>query len=143
MTVRPRATLLTSVVLSVVLTVLYVVLWFLQPPTTRALYSSLQLGTLVLFLVIGIAIMLAIGLSLVRADGDGLTVRNGLRAHRLRWSEVAAIRYRDGDPWAYAELVAGHASGRERLMLLGVQQTDGARAREAVAALRRLRGGGD
>lgn len=142
-TARPRATMITAVTLSVVLFAAAMIGWFAQPAETRARYTALQAGTLAFFLLFMIGFMLAVGLCWVRADAEGITFRNGLRTHHLAWSEIASIRYRDGDPWAYANLVDGHPSGRERYQLLGIQQTDGRRAAELAARVRAMRPAGD
>lgn len=132
---RPRATLLTAIVLSVVLGVGSVLLWWALGPDVRARVTPLQAGTLAFFVVFMIGFMLAVGLSYVRADDEGLTFRNGLLTHRLRWDEIDRLRYQEGDPWAFVYVVDGHPSGRERFQLLGIQQTDGPRAVALVKAV--------
>lgn len=69
----------------------------------------------------------------VVADRSGVRVRNALGEKTLPWGVVAGIRYVPGDSWAHLEL-----QDDETLPLLAVQANDGARAEEAVAALRRL-----
>jgi hypothetical protein len=51
----------------------------------------------------------------VRADADGLRVRNGLRVHHVPWARVHRVVMRPGDAWAFALLVPeGEAeAGRE------------------------------
>ena len=85
--------------------------------------------------------MLAVGLAMawfcwreasVRAEVDeqGITVRNLMLTRRLEWAEVVAVRFGQGRPWVQLDLSDGDV-----LAVMGVQQSDGARA---VAESRRL-----
>ncbi len=132
--VRPRASLRMAVSLSVSLLGLAGIGWVLTPLSIRVLFTGLQIATLLLFLAIMVGMAMAIGLSVVRADADGLRFRNGVRSHTVAWPDVKAIRYRDGDPWAYVVV----RTEVEQLPLLGIQRSDGERAEEAVAALRAM-----
>lgn len=122
-----------------------VVGWFAFPATIRALVTPFQLGTLIAILVAMIAVIIIATASSVTADPDGLTVRNGVRRHRVGWDRVHKIILRDGDPWAFALLVPADGTpfeadlDAERLSLMGIQGHDGDRARQAVDALRRYR----
>ena len=129
--IRPRRSLLTASVLSVVLLVAAVVGWVAIPPDTRDLFTPLQQLTLVLCVLVMLGLMMSIGLSTVRADAVGLTFRNGLRTHHLDWPEVTGFRFTENDPWAYV-LTEGDPDQRA---LLGLQRTDHARAEADFAAL--------
>lgn len=106
--------------------------WQLTPPQIRALFTPIQIATLVFFVLLMVAIMLAVGLSVVRADRQGLRFRNGLRRHQIPWADIKAFRFRPGDPWAFVLL----RTELEQLPLMGIQRTDGARAHDLVADLR-------
>lgn len=128
-----------AIILSVVLVAGSGLLWWALGPDIRSRVTPLQAGTLAFFVLFMVAFMLVVGFSWTRADEKGLVFRNGLFTHRLAWGEISRIVYREGDPWAFAYLVEDHPSGRDRYMLMGIQQTDGARAVElakAVAAQR-------
>lgn len=91
------------------------------------------------FAMAGIGIVLALG-SLwfawprVRADHDGVEVRNMLGTHRYRWSDIKTVSFPDGSPWARLELPAD-----EYIPILAVQAIDGEHAVTAMRELRRLR----
>ncbi len=69
----------------------------------------------------------------IRADRDGLWVRNIFGSHTVPWSLVAAVRFEDKSWWATLEFLDG-----DLLALLAVQAIDGTRAVEAVTGLRAL-----
>lgn len=127
----PRATTLTAIGLSVVLLVAAWLGWRALPPDIQELFSGVQLGTLVLFIVVMLAMMLGLGLSNVRIDDAGLQVRNGLRRHRIEWQRIEGFRFTAHDPWAYVLLDDDPGSRA----LIAVQRVDGARARGFVAEL--------
>jgi hypothetical protein len=87
----------------------------------------------------GIGIVLAAGAlwfawPRVRADHDGVEVRNMLGTHRYRWSDITGISFPDGSPWARLEL-----PDDEYVPILAVQAIDGDHAVAAMRELRRLR----
>lgn len=128
---RPRRALLTASVLSAVLLAATVAGWVAMPVQTRDLFTPPQLLTLGFFVLVMIGFMMSVGLSVVRADDDGLTFRNGLRTHHLGWDQVAGFRFTENDPWAYV-LTDGDPDQRP---LLGLQRTDHERAEAALVAL--------
>jgi hypothetical protein len=67
------------------------------------------------------------------ADESGLHVVNLFRSRRLEWAEVVAVTMREGDPWLVLDLSDG-----QTLSVMGIQSTDGARARKAGRELRAL-----
>lgn len=71
--------------------------------------------------------------SRVRADLDGVRIRNVLGEKRIPWQVVRAVRMDDGAPWASLDL-----HDDETVALLAVQSNDGERAVEAVLGLRAL-----
>lgn len=131
---RPRILLINSIGWSGVLIFASIFGWYALPESIRVLFTPIQIWTLIFFVFVMIFIMFTMALSWVRADADGLKVRNGLRTHRLGWDAVRGIRYRTGDPWAFAEL-----DDDERLMLLGIMRVDGPRADDLVEKLRAMR----
>lgn len=129
---RPRVLLAHAAVWTVVLVLFFVLGFFAFPPEIRALFTVFQLATLVFFLAFMLGFIWVLALCYVRVDDIGLTYRNGLMTHRTPWADVAGIRYRDGDAWAFVLL---DERGAKRA-LMGVMRTDGRRAAEAVADLR-------
>lgn len=127
----PRATTLTAIGLSIVLVFAAWLGWRALPSNIQELFTGFQLGTLVLFILVMLAMMLGIGLSNVRVDEGGLQVRNGLRRHRFEWRQIEGFRFTPHDPWAYVLLVDDPGSRP----LVAVQRVDGERARSFVAEL--------
>jgi len=87
----------------------------------------------------GIGLVLAVGAlwftrPRVRADRDGVEVRNMLGARRFPWSEVKNVSFPDGSPWARLEL-----PDDEYVPVLAIQAMDGERAVTAMRELRRVR----
>ena len=131
-TYRPVAALRMGISLSASLLLASLLFWVMTPQHIRDMFTPVQVLTLLLFLAIMIGMALGLGLSYVRADDDGLTIRNGIRTHLVGWREVKAFRYREGDPWPFV-LVRGDI---EQRALLGIQRSDGRRADEHVLDLR-------
>jgi len=89
-----------------------------------------QVAMVLLGLLIALAV-LSLTLARVRADADGVEVRNLLITRRLPWSEVLEVSFPDGSRWARLEL-----ADDEYLPVSAIQLVDGQRA---VAAMRELR----
>lgn len=88
--------------------------------------------------VIGLGLLLAAGLLLflrpmVRASADKVTVRNMGGTREVQWTDVRAVSFPDGAPWARLELDAD-----EYIPVMAIQATDGQRAVEAIRELRAL-----
>lgn len=100
---------------------------------TRAKFTSFQVGTLILLALLALAVIYALLRSRVVARSDGLLVVNGYRRHEVAWAQIVAIRLPPGAPWATIDLADG-----ETLGVMGIQGSDGDRARSAVRTLRRM-----
>jgi hypothetical protein len=133
----PRVLLIWASCFSILLAVGCFVGWFALDPAVRERFTAFQVVTLLLIAAILIGIMMSLGLSRVRADREGLRIRNGIASRRLRWSEVGAIQYRYGDPWAYV-ILAGTEDDPVRRPMIAIQSTDGDRAHAAVATLQAM-----
>lgn len=136
MTSYPRRIRIVGTIMSSALVIMVVIGWIAMPENLRATFTPFQVITLLAVLFVIIGLIAGIALSVVRADDEGLTVRNGLRTHRISWSQVLRVSFRDGDPWA--ALLINSADDPDRLMLMGIQRNDHERADRAVAELRRL-----
>ncbi|WP_298180580.1 PH domain-containing protein [Saccharomonospora sp.] len=132
--VRPRRTFWMSTALAVVLLAVFV--------TVAALLRSEDTG--VIFAVsdqiamIGVGAMLAAAAMLfatpkVRADAEGVHVRNIGVSRYFRWDEVLSVSFPDGASFARLELPEF-----EYYSMLAIQAVDRERAVEAVRALRRF-----
>jgi len=100
---------------------------------TRAKFTTFQNGTLI-FSALGYgAVLYALLRSRVTATREGLVVVNGYRRHDLEWAQVVEVRLMRGSPWATLDLSDGSS-----LSVLGIQGSDGDRARLAARELRAL-----
>lgn len=121
----PRGPRWAAIGFSAVLVAGAVVAFAALGPDVRARFTALQVGTLVLFIVVMVTIMGAIGFSTVRVQPDGLTYRNGLRTHHLPWSDVGPIHFEPGNPWPRVELRGASAEGdHDHVPLMGIQGSD-------------------
>lgn len=132
-TFRPFGVRVAVYVLGTLLVLTCVVMWFAFPPRIRALFTVEQVIT-----IIGLGLMFyAIGFALVRsrvvARENGLTVVNGYRTRRYAWNEVLGVTLRAGNPWAVLDLSDGTS-----VPAMGIQGSDGERARRQVREIRAL-----
>jgi nitrate reductase NapE component len=103
---------------------------------TRSQFTAFQVITLVVFLIVMVTFMCALGFSSVRVEPSGLWFRNGLRTHLLPWSDVGDIRFGAGAPWPLVVLTGASAEGdHDTVMLMGIQGSDKAYARAQYEAL--------
>ncbi len=107
------------------------VVWIGFGPQVRAQFTPFQISTLLVLGGLILASGHAVARSRVDVRADGLTVVNGYRTRELDWRDVTAVRMRPGAPWASLQRADGTV-----VALLGIQQTDGARAEVAVRRLR-------
>jgi hypothetical protein len=83
--------------------------------------------------LLGFACLYALVRSRVQAREDRLIVVNGYRRHEFAWAQVVAVNLSPGAPWVVLDLADG-----ETCSAMGIQGSDGARARLAVRQLRAL-----
>ncbi|MER6988181.1 PH domain-containing protein [Saccharopolyspora hirsuta] len=86
-----------------------------------------------------IGVLLAAGVMLLtrprlRADAEGLEVRNIIGTHRYSWPLVQAVSFPDGSAWARLELPED-----EYVPIMAIQAADGEQAIKAMRDLRELR----
>ena len=133
--VRPKKVRRVAIPVAVVLVVVFAVAGILlgNTPTGAFFRLSDQLS------MIGLGVLLACGALLLirprlRADAEGLEVRNIIGTQHYRWELVEAISFPDGAPWARLELPED-----EYVPIMAIQASDGAHAVEAMRKLRELR----
>ena len=139
---RPHRVRVIAIIATFALCLMTAIGWFLLPAEVRALFTLSQRLTLLGVLALLIVGMVALASSYVRADANGLRIRNGLRVHAVPWDRVQKIILRPGDPWAL--LLITPADGRpfqadldaEKRQLMGIQTVDGLLAKAAVNELR-------
>lgn len=132
---RPRKARVIAAIVAVVLLAAFTVAGLLMLRTHTGAYFRLsdQIA------MIGIGLFLAAGAlwfarPRVRADADGVEVRNMLGARHFRWSDVEGVSFPDGAPWARLEL-----ENDEYVPLVAIQAIDGEHAVTAMRTLRRIR----
>ena len=141
--IRPRRLRRIAVLLAVALAALTAFGWFALPAEVRVLFTLSQRLTLLGVLAFLVLVMVALAMSVVRADAEGLWFRNGLRTHRVPWDRVHQIILRRGDPWAFVLLTPADGTpftvdlDAEKRQLMAVQYGDGAAAQIGVEELRR------
>lgn len=126
--------LMTAVVLSATLLIFALYGWYAIGTDIRSQMSWAQGATLLFFVIAMIALMLSIGYSRLWADEKGVTIRNGPVLRKIPVSEIAGLRLRNGDPWAY--LLVKDGTGVKRRAVLAIQQLEGARGKKKMRQLR-------
>jgi hypothetical protein len=126
----PRRMRIVGTIFCALLVIAVVVGWSALPGHLRSAFSAGQVITLLLVLLAIVGVIMSVAMSTVRADPEGLVVRNALRTHRIGWQQVHGLVYRDGDPWP--TLWITDRDDPVKIMLLGIQRTDHERADQAV-----------
>jgi hypothetical protein len=105
--------------------------WLAIDDDIRAQFTTLERITLILIGLLLFAAYYALVRSKVIATTSGLSIVNGYRTRRYEWSQVIQVSLRRGAPWGTLDLSDGTT-----VSILGVQGSDGARARQAVREIR-------
>jgi hypothetical protein len=130
---RPFGVRIASVAFGAALLVIVVAVWFALPERAQESFTPAQRGTVAFMLLCAGVVAHAMSRCRVDADESGLTVVNGYRTRHYGWDEVVGVTMRPGDPWAVLDLANG--LGRSAM---GIQGSDGARARRQVRELRAI-----
>jgi|1186.fasta_scaffold09741_4 hypothetical protein len=130
---RPIGVMFAAAGFGVMLLVTLVAVWLTLPQDARDSFTPLQRITVVIMLAAAVVVGHAMARCRVDADDDGLTVVNGYRTHRLEWGQVVEVSLRPGNPWAVLDLSDGTTCSA-----MGIQGSDGARARRQARQLRDL-----
>lgn len=93
--------LATAAVLSIVLFSFALYGWSAIGKSVRDQITWPQAFTLLFFMLLMVAIMLSLGYSRLWAEAGVVTVRNGPILRRYPVDQIAGLRLRHGDPWAY------------------------------------------
>ncbi len=133
MTWRPLGPRIAGLVAGGALLVITAMLWLGFDDATRASVSPLQRGTVIGIGLLGFGCLYALARSRVQATTERLVVVNGYRRHEYEWAEVIAVRLDAGAPWVTLDLADGTTAAA-----MGIQSSDGQRARAAVRDLRAL-----
>jgi hypothetical protein len=133
-TARPHRVRLFAVPLAAALVAAFTVVALLLKDSNTGVrfHTSDQVAMVGIGLVLALAVLWSTW-PRVRADADGIEVRNLLGPRRFPWSEIRHVSFPDGARWARLELPAD-----EYVPVLAIQSLDGDRAVAAMRELRRL-----
>ena len=130
---RPLGPRIVGMAVTCALVAVVAVAWFNFDAETRARFTWFQRGTLVFFGLLYLSLMFALIRSHATAYADRLVVVNGYRPHEYEWPFIVAARLPPGAPWVTLDLADG-----ETASVMGIQGSDGNRARIALRELKSL-----
>jgi hypothetical protein len=130
---RPLGVRIAGILFGSMLLVVCAFAWLGFDDETRAKFTPFQRGTIVFFALLALALGHALVRSRVVAEVERLVVVNGYRRREFEWPEVLAVHLPPGAPWATLDLADGTSTAA-----MGIQGSDGDRARTAVRELRRV-----
>jgi hypothetical protein len=128
---RPLGVRVAVWVLGGMLLALVAAVWVGLGAATRSEFTTFQRATLVAIALMLFGAWNALVRSRVTATANALTVVNGYRKRSYEWSQVIGVSLRRGAPWGTLDLSDGTT-----ISLIGVQGSDGERARRAVREIR-------
>lgn len=134
-TLRPRRVLRLAWIGAVLVVALFVAIAIVLRNTDTGVYFRFadQVSMVLLGLLIAGGLLL-LARPRVRADAEGIEVRNILQTRRFTWGEIVGIAFPDGASWARLDL-----PDDEYLPVLAVQAVDRMYAVEGIRELRALR----
>jgi hypothetical protein len=109
------------------------VTWIGFDEETQARFTTFQRLTLLGVGLLGFATWFALVRSRVVAEEERLVVVNGYRRRDFAWPQVVGVHLPPGAPWVTLDIADGTT-----VSAMGIQGSDGDRARRAVRELRRL-----
>lgn len=130
---RPFGARVAGIVFGSMLLVVCAAAWLGFDDETRAKFTVFQRGTLVFLGLLAGSAWHALIRSRVVATVQRLVVVNGYKRREYDWAEIVGVHLPPGAPWATLDLADGTTTSA-----LAIQGSDGARAQNAVRALRRL-----
>ena len=130
---RPLGVRLAGGVLGAGLLILCVGAWITFPDDVKETFTIFQRLTAIGLGLMAFAAWFALLRSRVVATDDRLVVVNGYKRREFEWAQVVRISMPPGAPWASLDLDDGTTCP-----VMGIQGSDGGRARLAVRQLRSL-----
>lgn len=130
---RPLGVRISGALFGGVLVIVSAVSWVSLPADIQAVFTAFQRFTMLLLSFAAFSAWYALVRSRVVAERDRLIVVNGFKRREFTWAEVVAANLGRGAPWASLDLADGTT-----VPAMGIQGSDGARARAAIRELRAL-----
>ncbi|MHA6794831.1 PH domain-containing protein [Pseudonocardia bannensis] len=133
-TVRPRKVLRVAWACAVLSVVFFTVIAVLLRNSPTGVFFRLadQIAMVLMGLFVAGGVLL-LARPRVRADADGIEVRNILVTRHVPWDQVRGVAFPDGASWARLDL-----PDDEYLSILAIQAVDGAYAVDGIRAVRAL-----
>ena len=128
---RPFGVRMAGTIVGGGLVVVCALAWIGFDEETQARFTVFQRGTLIAFGLFAFSLWFALVRSRVVAEAERLVVVNGYRRREYAWAEVVAVHLPPGAPWVTLDLADGTT-----VAAMGIQGSDGDRARTAVRQLR-------
>ena len=128
---RPLGVRVAGTVFGAGLLAVCVLAWVGFDEETKARFTMFQRGTVIFFGLLAFTLFYALVRSRVVARADRLVVVNGYRRREFEWAQVIAVHLPPGAPWVTLDLADGTT-----VSAMGIQGSDGDRARRAVRELR-------
>ena len=128
-TFRPGGSRIVAYGVSVIMVVLSAIIGVALP--SYVTFTPFQLATLAAILITVLALLHAVGRSMVRVSDDGVEIVNGYSRRFVPWVDIKGFAMNEGAPWP--TMVYGDD---ERVILFAIQRSDGPYAKEAMAYLR-------
>jgi hypothetical protein len=128
---RPLGVRVAGAVLGGGLLLVCALAWVGFDAETRAKFTTFQRGTLVFFGLLAFSAWFALVRSRVVAEAQRLVVVNGYKRREFEYAEVIGVHLPPGAPWVTLDLADGSTASA-----MGIQGSDGGRAKQAVRELR-------
>jgi hypothetical protein len=128
---RPFGVRLAGTVLGAGLLVVCALTWIGFDEQTQARFTTFQRLTLVFVGLLAFLTWFALVRSRVVAEESRLVVVNGYRRREFEYPQVVGVHLPPGAPWVTVDLADGST-----VAAMGIQGSDGDRARKAVRELR-------
>jgi hypothetical protein len=130
---RPFGVRMAGTVVGGGLLVVCVLAWIGFDEETQARFTTFQRGTVIALGLFAFSLLFALVRSRVVAEAGRLVVVNGYRRREYEWAQLVAVHLPPGAPWVTLDLADGTT-----VAAMGIQGSDGERARKAVRELRVL-----
>jgi hypothetical protein len=130
---RPFGVRMAGAVLGGGLLVVCALAWVGFDEETQAKFTGFQRGTVIALGLLAFVLWFALVRSRVVAEAERLVVVNGYRRREFAWAQLVGVHLPPGAPWVTLDLADGTT-----VAAMGIQGSDGARAKTAVRELRRI-----